>query len=181
MPVISINLLPTEFKSEEIKRAKFYKIQAAGVSIVLLMIFLATLTVVLRVLQSNNISQYQARLARNEQKVSQFKNTQASLLLLKNRLTAINQYLGIPSGQTQMYKLVAGLLPASVLVSSFSIDSLGQVTILATAADGASLDSLISNLTSKESNQGKISQVSLETIGRGKDGVFRVTFKIKPK
>ena len=66
---ISINLLPPEFLAEDIKRIKFVKIQTIGIGIVLVMIFLASLTVSLRILQSYNIAQIQNKLGQIEEKV----------------------------------------------------------------------------------------------------------------
>ncbi len=54
---IEINLLPLECRVEENKKARFYKIQAIGVVIILLLIFLSSITVALGVLQSQNLSQ----------------------------------------------------------------------------------------------------------------------------
>lgn len=181
MAKIAINLLPLEFRAEEIKNAKFYKIQIVGVATILLMIFLSSLTIALRVLQSQNISQIKNKLTQSEQKISNLKNTQASLILLKNRLTTIDQYLGTLSNQTQIYKLITKLLPASISINSISIDKSSEVLVLATAPDRNSLEDLIDNLTSKDSNEDKINQVSLESINRGRDGIYRLSLKIKPK
>ena len=63
MSQIAINLLPYEFREQEIKRTKFYKLQSIGIGIIMLMVFLSSLTVALRVLQSQNISQIQKQVA----------------------------------------------------------------------------------------------------------------------
>lgn len=181
MTKISINLLPAEFKIEQIKRAKFYKIQTVGVAVILLLVFLSSLTVALRILQAQQISRSQVKLSQTEQKISDLKDTQASLLLLKNRLAAINQYLGSSSKQAQMFNLINGLLPISVSVSSIAVDKDGGVLVLAITRDSNSLDETIGNLISQEKNQDKISQVSVESLGRGKDGIYRLSFKIKSK
>lgn len=181
MAKVSIDLLPLEFRAEDLKRAKFYKIQTIGVSIILVMIFLSSLTIALRILQSQRNKQIQARVSQSEERISGLKNTQASLILLKNRLTTINQYLGTPSKQSEMYRLIDKLLPQSVSISSIAVDKSGEVLILAVASDGASLDRLVESLTSKQTNQDKIKEVSFETINRGKDGIYRLTFKVKPK
>ncbi len=181
MPKIAIDLLPIEFRAQDLKNAKFYKIQTLGVATVLLMTFLASLTVALGILQSQNISQIKNSLTESQQKISGFKNTESSLFLLKNRLATINQYLGTPSLQSEMYKLITKLAPAPVSISSLSVGKSGEVLVLAIAPDGNSLDNLITNLTSPESNENKISQVSLENINRGKDGIYRLSLKVKPK
>jgi len=128
---LSINLLPVEFTAEEVKRAKFYKIQTLGVGIILFMIFLASITVSLRILQSHNINLVQAKLSEEEEKINSLKDRQASLLILKNRLTAVNQYLGVSSKQSDMFKLINQLLPSSITISSLAVDRLGQVSISA--------------------------------------------------
>lgn len=181
MAKIAINLLPIEFRTQQITAARFYKIQAVGVAAVLVMFFLSALTIALRFLQSQNISQIQNKVIASEQKISDLKNTQGSMLLLKNRLTTINQYLGTASKQAQMYQLITTLLPASFSVSSISVDKDGEILISGVVPDSASLDNLINNLTSQSSNQDKISQVSLESINRGRDGVYRLSLKIKPR
>ena len=181
MAKISINLLPPEIITREIKKSKFYKIQAVGVAIILIMIFLASLTMALRILQSQNITEVQAKLGQNEQRVSNMKDTQASLFVLKNRLTIINQYLGVPSEQVSLYKLIDKLIPDNVVISAVNINKTNEVTLLALAPDPVSLDTFVSNLTEKETNEGSFSSVSVESLNRGKDGFYRISFKIKPK
>lgn len=179
MAKISINLLPIEFREQQAKKAKFYKIQTIGVVIILSMVFLSSLTVSLRILQSQNILRIQKRVAQAEEKVSSFKNTQGSLILLKDRLITINQYLGNPSQQSQMYKLIGELQPTAISVSSISVGKAGDIIMSAITKDSSALDDFISDMISKDKNQDKISQVSLETISRGRDGIYRLSFSIK--
>lgn len=178
---IIVNLLPAEFLAEEGKKAKFFKVQQIGVGIVLLMIFLSSLTVVLRVLQSQNISQIQTRISRAEEEVSELKDKQATLLLLKNRLTTISKFLGKGSKQIEVYALLDKLLTDKVSVSSMSVDSAGNVALVATIADTNTLDNMISTLTNKEANQGKIGAVSIESLNRGRDNLYRLSLKLESK
>lgn len=181
MAKISINLLPPEFMAEGLKAGKFYKIQAIGVAIILGMSFLASLIIALRILQSHNIVLVQARFTEVQQRVSDLKSTQASLVLLQDRLKIIDQYLGIPSEQTSMYKLIDKLIPLSISVNGLTVDRNGETVLVASVADSESLDKLIEGLTTKESNQDIVKEVSLESLNRGRDGVYRVSLKIKPK
>lgn len=181
MAYLDINLLPLEFRQQQIKKAKFYKIQAAGVAIILALAFLSSLTIALRILQSQTISKVRSQITQSEQKISEYKTAQGSLLLLKDRLTAINQYWGIPSRQAQMYKLLSDLVPTAVAVNSITVSKDGDVLLLAVARDSEALDNFITNLTSQEKNGDKISQVSMENLNRGRDGVYRLSFKIKAK
>lgn len=181
MSQISINLLPIEFREQELRRTRFYKVQALGIGVVMLMVFLSSLTVALRILQSQNISQIQKKIVASEQKVSDYKTTQGSLILLKDRLTAISQYLGNPSKQSQMYKLISELLPPTISIGSVSIGKEGEILLFVATRDSNNLDAFITNLTSKDKNQDKISQVSLDTLSRGRDGIYKANFKIKAK
>lgn len=178
---ISINLLPPEIITAELKKAKFYKIQFIGITIILTLIFLTSLTSALQILQSRNLSIVQAKLNQSEQRVLELKGTQASLVLLKDRLNVINKYLGVPSQQSAIYRLVDKLTPTSVSISSFTIDKTGGVTFLALVPDRETLNILLSNLTNKDNNEDKISQVSVESLNRGRDGLYRINLKIKPK
>jgi len=180
MAKISINLLPPEIVARELKKANFYKIQFVGITVILTMIFLASLTVALRILQSQNITEVQAKLTQTQQQVVDLKSTQASLFLLKNRLAVIDQYLGVSSKQSSIYKLIDQLIPPSVAINAITINKAGEAVLMASVPDASSLDRLMDNLTVKENNEGKISQVSIESLNRGRDGFYRISFKIKP-
>ncbi|OGE25510.1 hypothetical protein A3C26_02255 [Candidatus Daviesbacteria bacterium RIFCSPHIGHO2_02_FULL_39_12] len=181
MAKISIDLLPAEFKTEEIKRTRFYKISVFSVAVILLAVFLSSLTVALRILQSRRLAQIQTQMDQTEIRLSGLKNTQASLLLLKNRLAAIDQYLGNFSKQVQVYDLINELIPPGVAINGFSINQSGEVVFTATVSDGESVDQLIDNFILPQNNQGKIKQISMDAISRGRDGVYRLSLKIQPK
>lgn len=181
MAKISINLLPPEILAEQIKGSKFYKVQLIGITIILMMVFLSSLTVALRILQNKNIVMAQAEVDAVSQQVSGFRSTEASLLLLKNRLAIIDQYLGVQSKQSSMYLLIDKLISESVAINSITIDKTGEAVLLVSAPASDNLDSLVSNLTTKESNEDKISQISIDSLNRGRDGFYRVSLKIKAK
>lgn len=181
MAKISINLLPPEILAEQIKGSKFYKIQLIGIAVILLLIFLSSLTVALRILQSHNISEVQAKVDAAQQQISGLRSTEASLLLLKNRLAIIDQYLGVPSKQSSIYTLLDKLISSSVAINSMTIDKTGDAVLLVSAPNSDNLESLVESLTIKESNEDKISQVSIDSLNRGRDGLYRVSLKIKAK
>ncbi len=180
MAKILINLLPPEVMARELKNVKFVKIQLIGIAVILFMIFLAALTLALQILQNHNIAVYQAKLTQAEDKAADLKDTQASLFLLENRIKVINQYLGVPSRQSAMYLLIDRLIPASVVINSITIQKDGEAVFLALVPDSVSLDTLISNLTTKDNNEGKIKEVLIESLNRGRDGTYRISFKLKP-
>ncbi|MBI4036050.1 hypothetical protein HY383_03795 [Candidatus Daviesbacteria bacterium] len=179
MAKIAVNLLPPEILTEYTKRKKFYKIQFAGVTVFLIMIFLASLTVALSVLQSRNVVEVQAKVSEQQQRVSSLQSVESSLSLLKNRLTTIDQYLGTPSKQTLLYQVIDKLLSSSVVINSITVDQSGEAALLITVPDSTTLDNIVSTLTTKETNENKISKISLDSLNRGRDGVYRMSLKIK--
>lgn len=181
MAKISINLLPPETIAEELKRAKFYKVQFVGVIIVLTMVFIASMTMSLRILQSRHVAMAQASLDQAQQQVTNLKSTQASLFVLKDRLSVINQYLGVPSKQSSIYQLINKLIPPSIAITGLTIGKDNEVVLLASVPDSNSLDVMINNLSVRDNNEDKFSQISIESLNRGRDGLYRVSFKIKPK
>lgn len=179
MPKIAINLLPEEFISSRIKEMKFYKLQTFGVAVTLFLVFLSSLTVALRILQHQRIDQVQKQLETAQQKVLSFKDIEVTLMVLKNRLTDIDKYIGTASLQSELYNLVNAILPSSVSISSLVIDRSGQITISAVIPDSSSLDTVTTNLLDK-SNSG-LTQVSIDSLSRGRNGAFRINLNIKSK
>lgn len=180
MAKISINLLPPEITAAEKKKSRFLRIQFIGIIVILTMIFFTSLTVALRILQTHNISLIQAKVALAEQQVSDLKDTQVSLFLLKDRLSTIDKFFGVSSKQTAMYQLLDKLIPKNVIINSVNIDRSGSVTLNVLAPDSATLDILITNFTTKDTNEGFITQVLMDSINRGKDGFYRISLKIVP-
>lgn len=180
MSNISINLLPIEFTQREIKREKFVRIQAAGVGVILFMVFLSSLVIALRILQSKNIDLVQSKVVKAQQQVSDLKEKQASLVILKNRLSAIDQYLGTSSKQSSMVALLSKLF-SSVSVNSISVDKSGDAIIVFLSPDSQTLDRIIASLINKETSGGQIASVSIDSLNRGRDGLYRVSLKIKAK
>lgn len=181
MAKISINLLPPEIIQQELKRTRFYKIQFIGIGIILVMFFLTSLTFALQILQSRNISIAQAKVTEGEQRIASLGDTQTSLYILKDRLTAISKYLGVPSKQSSLYKLIEKLVPASVQISDISINKSGDITFSALVPDSISLDDLVNSLIDQEDNEGKLGQVSIESLSRGRDGAYRMSLQIGSK
>lgn len=181
MEKISINLLPTEFIQEEVKKGKFYKIQAISVSVILLMFFLSMITISLRILQSNQLKVASAQVNGIEEKVTGLKGKQAQLLLLKSRLETIQGHIGTQSKVTQMYEITSDLLPASLVVSALAFGRDGSAVLTAISPDIASVDLLIDDLTDKEKNEEVIGKVFIEALSRGKDGIYRISLKVESK
>lgn len=176
---ISINLLPPEIIVQERSKQNFYRIQFIGVVVILILVFLTSLTFALQILQSRNIGSVSAMVSQSEQKVSNLKNTQASLILLKDRLSVINQYLGVPSKQSSLFNLVEKLAPPSFVINNVTVDKAGTVVLLVISPDSESLDNFIKNIS--EEGKDQISGVSIDALNRGRDGYYRLSLKMKTK
>lgn len=180
MAKLSINLLPQEFRLEELKKVKFFKVQSIGVAVILFVALLASISVGLRFLQSQNITKIQEGLTKAEERVLSHKDVQGSLLLLKNRLSAVGKYLEVPTEGVYMYNLISKLVPSTVVINSMSINRNGEILVLAVSPNSADLEKMFDNLTSTETNEGKIKKVSIENLSRGRDGIFRLNFTVEP-
>lgn len=181
MEKISINLLPLEFTAQDAKRTQFLKVQFIGIIIILAMFFLSSLTVTLRILQSQNISKVSAQTQSLEQRITSYAGKQTQLLLLKSRLQSIGIFLGIPSKQAGLYNLVEKLLPQALTVSSLSVDKTGTVVVVGVISSADSLDELVSSLTEKEKNEDKLAKIEIDTLSRGREGIYRVSIRITPR
>ena len=177
---MSINLLPVSFRQLQQQNSKFYKIQTISIFLLLSLIFLTSIAVALRFLQTQQIKAAEVNLQQSNDKVSSLKSREEALFIVKNRLTAIDQISNIPSKQRAIYNLVNQLIPASLSLSLVSVDASGNMIVSIVAPNFTALDGLLSDLTNKEKNENQISKVSLESFSRSRDGLYRASLKIIP-
>lgn len=175
-----INLLPEEFSVKQKEQQKFNRVQSLSVFAVLILVFFSSVVIALRILQSQKINQLESNTVNAENKISTLKQKEATLFILKNRLTTVNQILKAPSKQTELYYFVTGLLPSNITVSSISTDKFGNVSFAAVVPDADSLDVLLNNLTDQAAFE-KISKVEIESLSRGKDNLIRANIKVTSK
>ena len=181
MAKISINLLPQEVTQTQIKQEKSYKIRLMWVAMLMFMIFLSSLAVALQILQSGNFLKAQSNLKKIEEKVISLKGREVSSVILKNRLSAIDQLIATPSKQVITYHLIESLIPPSFIVSSLDVDSSGTITMSLVTTDSVALDNFVASVISSEKNEGKIASVEIESLSRGRDYIYRTNLKIKSK
>lgn len=177
---ISINLLPQEVVLNQVKQKKFYKIQTISVAVVLFFIFLTSTTFALRILTRQNATLAKEEFESAQNRVSQFSSKETQLTLLKKRLNMIDS-LSKPSKQRAMFNLVISLIPESVIISSQQVDQSGNVVLTAIVSSTDDLEAVTDNLLDKEKNEDRISKVDLESLSRGREGVYRVNIKITAK
>ena len=178
---ILINLLPQEFTKLQIEQAKYYKLRLIAVVSLMLMVFLTSVTVALRILQSRNIEAARFTLQAAETKVSQFKQTEVSLVVLKDRLDNINQIISTSSNQNDMYNLINDLIPPSVSLDLITVDRKGNVALSISGGDASTLDDFISSLVDDSKNESMISSVEVDSFSRSRESFYRVSLKISPR
>lgn len=175
MEEININLLPAEDALRQKKASRFLLVQTISTALLLGLIFLTSATFALRVLQGQNISKVESLARKEELRVGEFKDKEAALYVLKNRLSAINNIVKTSGTQADVYDLVVSDLPPSVVATSVSIDKVGNVIESLIVPDGRTLD----NLLAKFLDQAQ--KIEVESLSRGRDGIYRVNLKIQMK
>lgn len=180
MDKVDINLLPTEVNIERQKQAKFSRVQLISIGILLILILAASVSVAFRIVQSQKQERLSKEVGALEEKVSSYKDKEATLVVLKNRITAITQLLSGERLQTVMFNLITDRIPVSVTITSISVDRAGNVLVSLLAPDSHSLEQTLSELTNSEAFE-KISNINIESLASGKDGVFRMNMKISSK
>ena len=179
MPLISINLLPEEFIVEQTKKLKFFRVQSISIAILLLTFFLASLTVALRILQSQRISQVQGKLTEAENHISGYKSVEDNVVLLKNRVGSISQYLGVPSKNTQIYDFIEKSIPPEISINTLTIDMSGDAFLTLLLSDSYLMDSIIEGLFLAIDEKIKVEEIEVGGLSRGKDNLYRLTLKLK--
>lgn len=178
MQRISINLLPLDFTKARFEQEKFSHIQTFGIILITLFIFVAIASFAFRFIQSQNIDKLQKQLNGYEERLLTLQKREASVVILKNRLTTISQLTSTQSVNKSMYELMNSLTPVSIIINSLIIDTNGNMLLSGNTSDVFSLDSYLLSLVNKEKNKDRISGATLENLSRGKDGIYRFSLKI---
>lgn len=180
MAKITINLLPADLYAAQRKQRQFSKIQRLGIATILLLVFLTSTSFALNIIQNNRLKAAEGSLANVENTVSSLKSKEASLVTIKNRTSTINKILEPPS-LLSSYNLVNSLIPFSISVSSINVSSKGDINLGVVVTDYASVDNFIADLINPQKNENKIKSVTVDSFTRGREGTYRVSFKILSK
>lgn len=177
MEKLNINLLPQEDVRRVRELSKFNLVKNTSVFFLLALVFLSSTAVSLRILQSQNTKRIQVQAKEVEDKVTTLQPKEEALVVLKNRLDAIKNIKNTSSKQYRVYKIVAAILPEGVAINSLSVDKGANVVLSVLFQNMAILDSVIEQLISGEGLK-SIKKVELESLSRGRDGIFRANLKI---
>ena len=180
MDKVDINLLPTEVSVEQKKQAKFSRIQAISIGVLLLLILVASLSVALRIFQAQQLAKLGKDAKTLEEKVNTFKDKEAILVLLKNRVTAIAQLVSSGKNPNIMFNLITDKIPGSATITAISVDKVGNVILSLVVPNSSSMEETLAALTSADSFE-KITKIDIESLASGTDGAYRINLKIHTK
>jgi hypothetical protein len=177
MDKVNINLLPTEVSLEQQKQAKFSKVQTISIGILLFFILLASVSVAIRIFQSQTLNKLDDEVKSLEATVEESRAKEESLVILKNRITAISQLISGSHAPTEMFNLVYGQIPVNVSITGITVDRIGNVFLSLVIPDSNSLEEMINVFSTKEAFE-SIKKIDLENLSTGSDGQFRLNMKV---
>lgn len=180
MQMLSINLLPGEYLSEQLKRAKFSRIQFISISILLAFFFIASLTSAFSIMEKQKINLLNQKALEVEEGIKEVSKKEVSLVTLKNRLEQIMKYTSSGSKQAELFAYFKKILPAGVSLNSLSIDKTGEITTSIILSDVQMVDEIVKVFTPGEDNSKiKIKEISVDGLRRNAEGVYGVNLKLK--
>ena len=180
MKGISINLLPVESTIVQKKVERIKVIQKASVALVLVMVFLSSLVVTFRILQVKSLNNVNSQVIANENRITELRGRESTIVLLKDRLDQIDILIALPSRQKFIYEFILNKIPTNINLSAISVGVNGDLIISATSTDTDTLSEFFTKLTSDEIFN-EIADVSVESLSRSRDGFYRVSLKLTAK
>jgi hypothetical protein len=173
MRKLSINLLPPELEENKKKARKRAFVFRISVGILALMIILSISGLVLDIVQGLALQNEKKRVDVVKAQVSNYKDQEGLLLILKDRLGVISSLLNVDTPHAKAFTLITTLTPANVVIQTFSIDKKGAILLGGEADNPQSLQRLFDNLTSPKVNENKITNVKLDSLNVSDDASIR--------
>ncbi|OGE25627.1 hypothetical protein A3C32_02985 [Candidatus Daviesbacteria bacterium RIFCSPHIGHO2_02_FULL_41_14] len=176
--VLSINLLPKELVEKGKKSVGLNLLNKISVLVLVTMVFFASITLSLRLMQRINLQTANDNLVLAESQNSSLAEREAQLSLLKEYLSTYKSLSSTDEKKKAVFSLVAFLAPAEVQFNDITISRDGNTMINASSRSLSSIDKLLNDLTDKEKNADLISKVDVDGLSLGKDFVYRFGLKI---
>lgn len=178
MDKLKINLIPPELKELAKKDAKRSLVNRISVLLlgVLVLITAGILGVV--IYQSVSLSVLNASIEQERLRVNSFKDREAVVRLLKNRIDTINQFTGNRYKQGEIFNIMISLFPPDVVLKSILVNKTSSVAISGETEDTRALQNFFNNLTDPRVNEGKIASVNIESLSQSQTGGIRFDLKV---
>lgn len=175
---ISINLLPAPEIAVVNREKKFKKVQLFAMIVVIILFFLTSVTFALSITQSARLKKSEASFNLAKDSVEKFKQKEIQLLVLKDRLQEIDRLKSQKSKQAQMYGLITQLIPQQIFLNNININANLNTNLNLASADIQAIDLFLYDLLDKQKNEELVKSVAVESLSRGKDGFYRVSFNV---
>lgn len=178
MDKLRINLIPPELKELAKKDAKRALVNRISVLLlgVLVLITAGILGVV--IYQSVSLSALNASIEEERSRINTFKDKEAVVKLLKNRIDTINQFAGNRYKQGEIFNMMVNLFPPDIVLGSIQVNKTSSVVISGETESTQALQNFFNNLTDPKTNEGKIASVTIESLSQSQRGGIRFDLKV---
>lgn len=149
-----------------------------SIAVLIFVISITAVSLFLKVSQNKEIEDTNNQVQTAENNLAAQRNKEEVLLALKNRLNLIKSLSGGDEKVKSMLSLIIYLTPPDVDLYDASVDKNGTIAASFSSKSLTGVDTLFSNLSSKEKNSNLISKVDLDGISLGKDLTYRFALKI---
>lgn len=176
MDKIKINLIPEEIKEKAKKEAKQALINRISIAFLGLLIIATSGILATVIYQGATLSSLNVEIEQEKSRVSSYKDVEAVVNLLKNRIDTINQFTNKRYKQRDVFDLITSLFPVGVSLESIQIDKTSKVVISGETENTGALKILFDNLVDPKSNEGKIALVTVNSLNRTQQG--KISFEL---
>lgn len=178
---IAINLLPQEILFQRRQGSKLTLINKFSIGALLVMVFFASATLVLRLTQSGNLKKAEANLTYAENRIQNLKYKEGQFWLLKDRIRLIQAILDSDAKRKAMFNLIIFLTPPDVQISDIAVDKNGGLSVMMSTQSLYSIDALIASLADQDRSGDLVGKADMDGLTLGKNSTYRFSLKISPK
>ena len=180
MKSFAVNLLPVEIILQRKQNLKLALINRVSIIFLILLIFATSATLTLRIIQSSKLEKEKKDLVYAESRVTELKNNEGQMIMLKQRLSKIQNLSGEDLKRKAIFNLIIYLTPQEIEISEIVVDRRGNVLATFATTSLSAFTTLVDNLRDKEKNMGLIQSVNMESMSFGRDSQYRFSLKIVP-
>lgn len=176
MDKIKLNLLPPEIKNFAKKAAKQAKINRISIGLLGFLIIATSGILAAVIFQGASLSSLNSQIEQEKARITEEKDTEAVVRLLKNRIDTINEFGERKYKQRAVFDLITGLFPEGVKLRTIQINRTPRVIVGVETDNTVSLQKLFDNLSDPKANEGKITSVVVESMNRSLLG--KISFEL---
>lgn len=181
MDKIKINLIPPEIKERVKKEAKRSLIIRISIGLLGLLIVFTSGILAVTIIQNASLGNLNRQIDQDKSRINSLNQREAVVSFLKNRVDSINQFTGNRYQQGEVFELISSLFPNGVNLSTMQIDATSKILIQGDTESTVALQNFFDNLTDPTLNDGKIANVSVESLNRAANGRIRFDLSVNLK